>query len=63
MTSSAFSAGDNITGSRLEGEIEKEMNGVIVLVKVNDKTAVFQMDAEVYRSDFETLLQGIRRNS
>ena len=64
MTASVFNADDNkITGLRYEGEIEKDINGVVVLVKVNDKTAVFQMDAEVYRTDFETLLQGLRRNS
>lgn len=64
MTANVFNAdNNNITGIRYEGEIEKNINGVVVLVKVNDKTAVFQMDAEVYRTDFETLLQGLRRNS
>lgn len=64
MTSSIFNADNNrITGIRYEGEIEKDINGIVVLVKVNDKTAVFQMDADVYRTDFETLLQGLRRNS
>lgn len=64
MTTSVFNADNNsITGIRYEGEIDKEINGVVVLIKVNDKTAVFQMDAEVYRTDFETLIQGIRRNS
>lgn len=64
MTASVFNADDNkITGIRYEGEIEKNINGIVVLVKVNDKTAVFQMDADVYRTDFETLLQGLRRNS
>ena len=64
MTSSIFNAdGNNITGIRYEGEIEKEINGVVILVKVNDKTAVFQMDAEAYRTDFENLVQGLRRNS
>lgn len=63
MTSSIFNAGDNITGIRYEGEIDREINGIVILVKVNDKTAVFQMDADVYRTDFETLVQGIRRNS
>ena len=64
MTSSIFNADNNkITGIRYEGEIDRDINGVVVLIKVNDKTAVFQMDSDVYRTDFETLLQGIRRNS
>ncbi|MCQ2570663.1 MAG: hypothetical protein MJ154_00195 [Candidatus Saccharibacteria bacterium] len=64
MTSSMFNADENrISGIKYEGEIEKDMNGIVVLIKVNDKTAIFQMDADVYRTDFETLLQGLRRNS
>jgi len=64
LTSSMFTADDNtVSGIKYEGEIDNNMNGIVILVKVNDKTAIFQMDAEVYRTDFETLVKGIRRNS
>lgn len=64
LTSSMFNADENrISGIKYEGEIDSNINGVVVLIKVNDKTAIFQMDADVYRTDFETLLQGLRRNS
>jgi len=64
LTSSMFTADDNtVSGIKYEGELETNMNGIVVLVKVNDKTALFQMDADVYRGDFETLIKGIRRNS
>ena len=64
MTSSVFNADSNkITGIKYEGKIDEGIQGVVVLVKVNDKTAIFQMDAEVYRKDFEELVNGLRRNS
>ena len=64
MTSSIFNAdNNNITGTKYVGEIEKDMNGIVVLIKVNDKTAIFQTDSMVYQQDFETLISKIRRNS
>lgn len=64
MTSRVFNADNNsLTGTWYEGEIETNLEGIIVLVKVNDKTAIFQMDAEPYRADFETLMGKLRRNS
>lgn len=64
MTSSVFNADNNkITGIKYEGKIDEGIQGIVVLVKVNDKTAIFQMDAEVYRKDFEELVNGLRRNS
>jgi len=64
MTSSVFNADSNkMTGIKYEGKIEEGIQGIVVLVKVNDKTAIFQMDAEVYRKDFEELLKSLRRNS
>ena len=64
MTSSIFNAdNNNITGTKYVGEIDKDMNGIVVLIKVNDKTAIFQTDSMVYQQDFETLISKIRRNS
>lgn len=64
MTSSVFNADNNkMTGIKYEGKIDEGIQGIVVLVKVNDKTAIFQMDAEVYRNDFEKLINGLRRNS
>ena len=61
---SVFNADNgSISGMKYEGEVDNNINGIVVLIKINDKTAIFQMDAEVYREDFEKLLQGIRRNS
>lgn len=64
MTSGVFNADSNrITGTRYEGKIGEDMQGIVVLVKVNDKTAILQTDAETYRTDFEALLKTLRRNT
>lgn len=64
MTSKVFNADSNrITGTKYEGLIEENMRGIVVLIKVNDKTAILQTDAETYRADFEALLTTLRRNS
>jgi cell division protein FtsL len=64
LTSRAFSSDDNaLSGTWYEGEIADGIRGIVILLKVNDKTLVVQTDAEAYRSDFETLVKKLRRNS
>ncbi len=63
LTSGVFSAGDNITGMRYEGEIDNQIDGIVILIKVNDKTAILQTDARIYENDFNTLISKLRRNS
>jgi hypothetical protein len=47
------------------GEIEKNMVGQIVLVKLGDsqKTAILQSDAMIYKDDFEKVLSSLRRSA
>ncbi len=62
LTSSVFQVGEN-TGTRLEGEFSKDITGIAVLLKINDKTVYIRTDTpEVTRADFETLIQTIRFN-
>lgn len=64
LTSSVFNADNSkITGTKYVGMVGDNMDGISVLVKVNDKTAIFQTDSQVYAQDFETLLTKLRRNS
>ena len=64
LVSSVFNADDNkITGTKYEGTVAQDMQGIIVLFKVNDKTVMLQTDALSYKQDFETLISKIRRNS
>lgn len=64
VTSSVFNADNNkVTGTMYTGKIAENMNGIVVLIKVNDKTAIFQTDAMIYKNDFQTLISKIRRNS
>ncbi|MBR5419342.1 hypothetical protein IK110_03790 [Candidatus Saccharibacteria bacterium] len=66
MTSSVFSAGSGstaLTGMRYEGNITDTIRGVVILIKINDKTAIFQTDASTYRTDFDKVVSSLRRNS
>ena len=64
VTASAFNADNNkLTGTKYVGKISEKIDGIVVLIKVNDKTVVLQTDAQVYAQDFETLLTKLRRNS
>ncbi len=66
LTSSVFSAGSGsaaLTGTRYEGSIDEKIRGVVILIKINDKTAIFQTDADSYRADFDKLVNSLRRNS
>lgn len=64
MTSKTYqSDNQKISGTLFEGAIDKTMQGIVLVVKVNDKTAVLQTDAETYRADFEKLIGTLRKNS
>ncbi|MBR3176821.1 hypothetical protein IKF25_02510 [Candidatus Saccharibacteria bacterium] len=65
VTSSVFNAdNNNITGTKYIGSISNDMQGIVVIFKVNDKTVILQTDVQsVYENDFNTLLTKLRRNS
>ena len=52
-----------MTGALYEGMIDKQIRGIVLLIKVNDKTVIMQSDADTFRSDFEALIATLRRNS
>ncbi len=63
LTSSVFNQGTNMTGMRYEGQVDKDMYGEVVIIKINDKTAILQTDAEVFKDDFDKLVDSLTRNS
>lgn len=64
LSASTFNEQDGqLTGIRYEGEIDTDTVGIKVVIKVNDKTAVFRTDSENYRADFDKLIDSLRRNS
>ncbi len=66
MTSSVFTAGSGgtkVSGTKFEGDITEEIHGIVLVIKVNDKTVILQTDAEVFRADYEALIETLRKNS
>ena len=61
IKSSAFSNG-NITGTRYEGRFNNDISGVAVVIKMRDRTLTMRTDADVFKEDFEKLLQTVQFN-
>ena len=51
------------TSMRFNGTIDDDLNGSVVLIKINDRTAIVQTDSEVYREDYEKVIESLKRNS
>lgn len=47
---------NGVEGTRLEGKISKDVTGVIVLIKIRDKTLIMQTDSKDFVSDFDKIL-------
>lgn len=63
LTMQAVTIGD-ISANRYTGTIPNtDLNGIIVIFKIRDKTAVFQTDTTLFEQDFDTLLQTISFNA
>lgn len=55
---------NNITANRYTGKIPgTELNGIVVIFKIRDKTALLQTDSVLFQSDYDTLLSSVRFNS
>lgn len=64
LDSVTIGKGVNITANRYTGMIPNtEFNGIIVLFKIRDKTAILQTDSVLFQADFDTLLSTIRFNA
>ena len=55
-----------ISGTRYEGEIDNKINGIMIMFKVNDKTAILQTDSVISADileEYEKITQSLRRNT
>ena len=64
LESVTIGKGVDITANRYTGIIPNtEFNGIIVIFKIRDKTAVLQTDSVLFQGDFDTLLSTVRFNA
>ena len=63
LTSSLFRMGSNIEGMRYDGKLGENRLGSVVLIKLgnSNKTAFLQTDAQIYKEDFEKVLESLNR--
>jgi len=52
--------GQNAT--RLAGQISTKLRGYIAIIRIRDKTAVLQTDAEIFKADFDRILSTVQYN-
>lgn len=48
---------------RFNGTIEDNLNGSVVLLQINDRTAIIQTDSEVYQTDYDKVVESLKRNN
>ena len=64
MQAVTINAKQDIPANRYTGTIPgTDFNGIIVIFKIRDKTAVFQTDSQLFEQDFDNLLQTIEFNA
>ncbi|MBR2587197.1 hypothetical protein IKE71_02365 [Candidatus Saccharibacteria bacterium] len=61
VSSSAITVG-SVNATRYDGKLPNSAQGSAVLFKVRDKTIVLQTDAEIYRDDFNQILETVTYN-
>ena len=61
LTQSVF-ANETITGDKYIGELAPSITGIMVMFKVNDKTAIVRTDAMIFEEDFNRIVQGMTLN-
>ena len=58
VSSSVEYNGNSVT--RLDGAFSKDLRGSVVLMRVRDKTIRFSTDADVFKPDFQTILDTVK---
>jgi hypothetical protein len=58
LSQSVFQMG-SITGDRYEGEFSTNITGMMIMLKINDKTAILRTDAMIFKGDFERLIETV----
>ena len=53
----------NGTSMRFNGTIDDNLNGSVVLLQINDRTAIVQTDSEVYEEDYNKVIESLTRNN
>jgi len=62
LKSSSFKVDDAVNGTRLDGSFTKDIRGFALVFKIRDKTVTIRSDAEVFKGDFDALIQTITFN-
>lgn len=50
---------NGVEGTRLEGKISESITGVIILVKIRDKTLIMQTDSKDFVADFDKVVASV----
>ncbi len=59
LSSSVLTVNGSETATRFDGELPNKLRGSVVVFRIRDKVVTLQSDAEIYRSDFDHILETI----
>ena len=59
LHSSALTVNDSESATRLDGELPNKLHGSVVIFRIRDKVVTLQSDAEIYRADFDNIINTI----
>ena len=59
LESRVYQSGD-VSGTLYSGQISNYIDGILLMIKINDKTAILQTDSQNFKEDFEALIATIR---
>lgn len=59
---SAVFANGAITGTRFDGRFNDDIRGSAVVIKMRDRTLTLRTDADVFKADFDALIQTVKFN-
>ena len=51
------------TSMRFDGTVDNGLQGSVVIIKINDRTAIIQTDSEIYMDDYNKVIESLVRNN
>lgn len=64
LTMESITFADGITANKYTGKIpDTDLRGYIVVFKIRDKAVILQTDSEVFKADFDRLLETVKFNA
>ncbi|MFZ1487710.1 MAG: hypothetical protein WAS74_01660 [Candidatus Saccharimonas aalborgensis] len=62
LKSIAWSNDNGMSGTRVDGNFNKDVRGAAIIVKMRDRTLTIRTDADIFKADFDALIKTVKFN-